>query len=325
MGNDSSSLADLKGNTPFDSACPQGQILTGINLRVGSGVDQISSLSCRPPNRINDSSYGGTSVVMNAGGRGGNPYTWKCPLGSGIGSIVLSSDGKIIRTIKPICNNLQTSKEETLTWTYGNNGQTVGDPFGITCWGSGKYVTGISGTHGGAVSSMKVHCGDFTQAQKGIYTTEGKVNCCMGLYEGDNCPQGLSPQSSQCDQLITSWCQTHPNDPRCSCVMSEMTCPNKFDTNCIRKNGYQTSGMVKTPCPSVMNCTQFLSLSPGSQAVATNVDQTCSSGTTTKTNASEAGSSTYYIIMFLILMFIIIIATYFYLGGEKIEPSPPNI
>ena len=81
------------------------------------------------------------------------------------------------------------------------------------------------------------------------------------------------------DIMVLKYCQTNPKDSLCTCIMSEMTCPNKFDTNCIRQGGYKSSDMMNVTCPNVMNCNQFLGLSPNSQAIATNVQQNCSSTT----------------------------------------------
>jgi hypothetical protein len=87
--------------------------------------------------------------------------------------------------------------------------------------------------------------------------------------------------------MVTNFCQQFPKDPLCTCVLSEIDCPNKFDINCIRKLGYRTTDMIKTPCPNIMNCTQFVSLSPGAQALATNVEQNCTS--ITNTGSSSGG------------------------------------
>lgn len=97
--------------------------------------------------------------------------------------------------------------------------------------------------------------------------------------------------------MVGSYCQKFPKDPLCTCVMSEIPCPNKFDLNCVQKGGYKTKDMITTPCPNVMNCIQFLSLSPGAQAIATNVNQNCTqktvnsgSGKSSNSGSSSSGS-----------------------------------
>ena len=112
-----------------------------------------------------------------------------------------------------------------------------------------------------------------------------------------------------------------------------MTCPNKFDTNCIKNLGYQTSNMVKTPCPAVMNCTQFLALSPGAQNLATNVDQSCTSNadtgaSTSTTSPTSTGLSSGMLIL-LFIIFLIVVALiyvayrYFHVPTTNISPTNP--
>lgn len=322
------SYAYLAGTNPYNFSCPDGEILTSVNFRAGSGLDQISTIFCRPPNRLSDTSYSGTQKDVNVGGNGGGPFQFKCPLGSGISGVTVSYDNDIIRTFKPICSELK-SGYQTLSYAYGNNGAELANKKSSNCGGSGKFITGMTGQNGKAISKMDWNCGDFTQAQKGLFTDEGKVNCCTGQYGTNNCPLGLTPQSGQCDQFMVNWCQTHSSDPRCSCIMSEMTCPNKFDTNCIKQNGYRTNDMAKTPCPSIMNCTQFLSLSPGAQSLATGVQQDCKStissstdvsanigtpniGVTPVSDALSSYSMEYIILIFLFLLIVILASVYFY-------------
>jgi hypothetical protein len=308
------SFANLAGTNPYDFSCPDGELITNVNLRVGSGLDQITSITCRPPNRISDNSYSGTQRIVNVGGTGGNPYPFNCPMGSGVSQIYITSDNDIVRTIKPVCVDLKTG-QKTMEYTYGNNGAELWNKKNSSC-GSNGYVTGMYGQNGRAVTKMDWRCGNFSDAKKGLFSDEGKVNCCMGMYSSGNCPIGFSPQSSQCDKFMINYCQTNTDDPRCSCILSEMTCPNKFDTNCIQKNGYRTNDMAKTPCPSVMNCTQFLSLSPGAQALATGVQQDCTSNvsTTTTTAPSQVISTIpteYYYIIFLFILIIVLSIVYY--------------
>jgi hypothetical protein len=327
MGNSGGGGGNMAGGTSYNAVCPKGQLLTAATIRVGSAMDQLTTISCRPPNRISDTSYGGAIITANAGGGGGTSYDWTCPPGSGISDVTTSYDGNVIRTFQPTCKNLQNNGNSG-SYTYGNNGQVVGTITGSNCGGDGKYVTGLSGVYGEAVTTMNKYCGDFTQAQTGLYSDTGKVNCCMGLYNSGNCPSGFSPQSSPCDQFMTQWCQKNPTNPKCSCIMSEMTCPNKFDTGCIQKNGYQTNGMKNTPCPSVMNCTQFLALSPDAQALATNVQQNCSSSVGTTPVVASASSfsalfDTKTLIILLIIIIIIVITTITYFMFDDTNPKPP--
>lgn len=126
------------------------------------------------------------------------------------------------------------------------------------------------------------------------------------------------------DLIVTNYCKLNPTDSICSCINSEIPCPNKFDLNCIKNNGYKTYEMINVQCPNVLNCTQFLGLSPGAKAIATNVDQSCSmntnSGNSGSSNSAPSGSvvnnsalsnifssNTIYILLFILLIFISII------------------
>jgi hypothetical protein len=174
---------------------------------------------------------------------------------------------------------------------------------------------------------------DPTAAKNAMYTQEGQIQCGMGLTDSKMCK--MTPQSAQCDQLMMHYCQTTgQNDPRCACVNSEMDCPNKFDKKCIQNNAYRTADMARTPCPNVMNCTQFVSLSPGAQAIATNVDQNCASaqktGATSTTPpipaampASTSTSSHMLLWVFLLIfIFVIIIGVIIYVfSGDDAEAT----
>lgn len=302
----------------FDVTCPAGQMVNRMDLNVGSSIRGIKSITCKPPKDLN--TPGGTAVPVNTGGSDWNAYSWECPAGTAVGRLRISSDGNWIRTITPFCRNLRT-RAIANSYTYGNEGkeaQYVTDSINAGC----DYIVGISGTSGSSVKEIKWKCGNFDQARRGLFTDDGKANCCMGKFLSGNCPDGFTPQSYTCDRFMTSWCQTHPNDSRCSCVMSEMTCPNKFDKNCMNNNGYRTTDMVKTPCPSIMNCTQFLGLSPGAQNIASNVEQNCTSkisgsgaapgtaGTTDITNTAPAftsGTFDYTFIIWMVLLFVLIL------------------
>lgn len=116
------------------------------------------------------------------------------------------------------------------------------------------------------------------------------------------------------DTMVANYCQTNPNDDLCSCISSEIPCPNKFDTNCIKKGGYKTTDMSTVTCPNILNCNQFLTLSPGAQAVATNVEQNCNSdpnkpvSTPVPTSTSLNIFNNKLILIFLLFLIIIIIS-----------------
>lgn len=154
--------------------------------------------------------------------------------------------------------------------------------------------------------------------------------CTVDKISGDqNCRNWVAsaPAQGKIDSLmITNYCQTHPTDSLCSCVMSEIPCPNKFDTNCIQKGGYKSADMMNVQCPNVLNCTQFLSLSPGAQAIATNVQQNCaSSSTPTSVTPTTTFWSNYKIVILIIILILIIIIALLIIYRKQIfEDNPTN-
>lgn len=170
------------------------------------------------------------------------------------------------------------------------------------------------------------------------------------------CKPGIIPTDASCrswiassdtqgtidDVMVSNYCQNNLKDDLCSCVMSEIPCPNKFDSNCIQKGGYKTKDMMTVTCPNVLNCTQFLALSPGAQSIATNVEQNCTSNTNPppsgsgntdntdtsstdiKTKLTDLWTKYKYVIMVFLFIFIIIIAISFAIPSNE-EPNNSNI
>lgn len=110
-----------------------------------------------------------------------------------------------------------------------------------------------------------------------------KNYCNPSLINTDsNCRSWVASSEAQGkidDLMVLNYCQQYSSDPLCKCVMSEITCPNKFDSECIKSGGYKTADMQNVTCPSVMNCNQYINLSPGAKAIATNVEQNCTTVT----------------------------------------------
>lgn len=139
--------------------------------------------------------------------------------------------------------------------------------------------------------------------------------------------------------MVGNFCQKYPTDPLCNCVLSQIPCPNKFDMNCISKGGYKTADMENVQCPNVLNCNQFLSLSPGAQAVATNIQQHCKSSITNnsggqtsnsvqhKSNSSaiSTNSSSLYLIIFLIILVVAAVLFIIYRKVRSARKINPNV
>lgn len=109
------------------------------------------------------------------------------------------------------------------------------------------------------------------------------------------------------DIMVLDYCQKNPTDPLCSCIISEFICPNKFDSRCIQKGGYKTKDMATTVCPSVLNCTQQINISPDALSFGVNVEQNCGSNDTGQNSTFKFDQN----IIILIFIFIILIAIIF--------------
>lgn len=317
------------GDDDYNYTCPAGMMLTGLGFTMGEDMDSIRTLYCKKPNQLG-SGDNGTPVSVHIADANNNPRQFNCPPGSAISDIKVGW-GNTIDNQTFTCRRLTDDAVTMVSQQYGRNRDANAN---VSC----KYVTGMRGRSGKYIDSIAYQCTDFSEAKAAQTTDEGKVKCCMGLTNPDYCV--MTPQSAQCDQFMIQYCQRNFNDPRCACVNSEMDCPNKFDKNCIKNNAYRTADMARTPCPNVMNCTQFVSLSPGAQALATNVSQDCASASTSGATrpttpisatmpAPQPGGNNYslnsgfsgsgvLLVMLLIFMLIILVggAAYFLLAED---------
>lgn len=318
------------GDRDFQIACPGNNMLTGLAMKLGTDVDGLSGIYCKPPNQL-DNSTPGTYVQQNVAS-GDNQSIYQCPAGSAMGDVSIGDDG-VVQNVTIKCRRLRDAGIMPQSQQYGRNSDRTTP---ISC----RYMTGVTGRSGKYIDSMGFTCANFDQAQWGLYTDEGKVRCCMGQMPGEFC--NMSPQDGNCDQFMIRYCQTPTGfaDPRCSCLTSEMNCPNKFDVNCIKNNGYRSSDMIKAACPNVMNCTQFVSLSPGAQAIATNVQQDCASAQTTgatktttpisatmpsstsNTTSLTTGSGLLWLFIIIFILILVAVAVYLVASGDDDEPEP---
>jgi hypothetical protein len=303
-----------KGN-PWQASCPSGTVLRGIAYRSGSNVDDITGLFCAPPSKPVAGSD--ISVAVNAADdSGGTPGVYKCPDGRAVSGIMGQLDGGKVNSY-PIaqlgvqCRDFKTRGAPSWSPTIGKNkGYSYFFEKGYP-W----FATGLGGRAGSNLDAIQLHGKDFSQAINLLTTDSGIADGCMGI--GDENGRLYQPQSAECDRfMVQNFCQKNPADPRCSCVISEMTCPNKFDKSCISKNGYRTNDMMKAACPNVMNCVQYLALSPGAQQLATNTQQNCSTDTTntsntntntnTTTSTNDEASGSFWIWVIVILVFVVL-------------------
>lgn len=107
------------------------------------------------------------------------------------------------------------------------------------------------------------------------------------------------------DNIMSQFCKTNYSDDLCCYMNSSIPCPNKFDSRCFNKAAYQTSAMVSTKCPDVLNCYQYANLDPSTKLFATNIQLNCGNKTASPKNAgsffSFNASNTYLFIILLML------------------------
>lgn len=310
------------GGNPYTSACPSGQVLRGWGVRSGDNFDAITDLYCGPPNSlVSGSDNRSPSGIPHD--NDGSPGQYRCPDGSAVSGIYGIIGSNRANGVGLRCRNLLNGAPAGQSPLFGQ--RSGGTAFN---WEAPHpyYVSGFDGRSGDKVNQIVAKSLDMSDPVRLMTTPEGIADGCMGV--GDPKFRLYQPQSAGCDKyMVTDFCQKYPTDPRCSCVSSEMTCPNKFDKNCIAKNGYRTSDMMTVKCPDVMNCVQYLALSPGAQQLATNTQQNCSTSSTnsteidsTNTTTNVDGSSAWIWIMILILVVVLAAlgaGAYFLLKSDK--------
>jgi hypothetical protein len=143
--------------------------------------------------------------------------------------------------------------------------------------------------------------------------------CCTGKVAAGATPEscgmwwGKTNNNGMCDDIMESYCTTHPDDPKCSCYAVPIedkddlatralkANPSCWSANCSTK-GYLPSNLINKPCPNVKICKQDISL-PGSNNIVKDNQyiQDCSDhiiapqitpgGTGVYTGTSPTGSS----------------------------------
>jgi|ERR1700678_81739 len=154
--------------------------------------------------------------------------------------------------------------------------------------------------------------------------------CTPSMIKSDqNCRSWVASSNIQgtIDNLmVTEYCQNNPTDTLCSCIMSEIPCPNKFDNTCIQDGGYKTKDMMTVTCPNVLNCNQYITLSPGAKAVAVNFEQNCGTTQTTAAIATIFDSlwsdhKNLLIIALIFLIFSIVLVLVYTYQSDRIDIS----
>jgi hypothetical protein len=134
--------------------------------------------------------------------------------------------------------------------------------------------------------SLTSLCSQGNNAAQNYNCTNWLSSWCTPDRMGDSLCQKYAQSTAakgQIDDNMKVYCASAAgrDSDLCSCINSPVGfCANKFDKNCIKKNGYETYDMISTSCPDYLTCKQQVNLSTGALAVLMNVSQTCSTGAT---------------------------------------------
>jgi hypothetical protein len=150
---------------------------------------------------------------------------------------------------------------------YNTYSSCINDPTSNKCTSATTYCQSL----GNGAANDKL-CKNYMPAlcsSPNALTNIGTASACQA-YALNKISWGLM------DQDMTDYCNANPHAGACTCINSEITCPNKFDSACMSA-GYQTWGMVNNSCPNtVLTCEQQVGLSPGAMALAVNTESNCS-------------------------------------------------
>lgn len=323
-------FGDGHGNTPYTFNCPNGMVLTGMDAYGQNVLDGISSLYCSYPNNLSGGASDAVVGTPGAGGRGGQFRQYRCGANQYISDVnLLRDDSGWIGRMTLNCKDLNTGADSNKQ-DIGNSGNQAGSV-------PGSGITGIFGNGGNYIDGISFNIMDMANAKAAQFTEAGKIACCQGKLPKALCK--MLPQSDDCDSYMSGLCQTtYKGSPMCSCVNSEIPCPNKNDKNCVANNGYMTKNMTTVACGNYINCTQINNLSGSAKALLVNNTQNCIStqdGTTTgqttvngQTTPTPAASTTIagmtpttlYIIIFVVFIVIaILIALFMRKPNKEVE------
>lgn len=288
------------------ATCPAGMVVTGVQAGSDGYLTGLAGVRCKYPRDIESSGAGSQSNISGVSMPPSANVTFDCPAGFAANNVSARINTNV-DGLQLGCARFADNAGQLTSPLMGQSGN-------YSTWAPPvrNFLIGLNTQkNGNRIGTLQPVYQDFTPAITANYTPAGIADGCMGI--GDPTSWKYQPGSGDCDKyMVTNFCQAYPTDPRCSCISSEMTCPNKFDQNCIKNNGYRTADMQKVACPNVMNCIQYNRLSSDAKAIAVNYDQNCSSSSNSGTSGSSAnttaGMSWSQIIVWIFIAFVILVA-----------------
>lgn len=171
-------------------------------------------------------------------------------------------------------------------------------------------------------------CGDYVAGSPMCEKIVG--DHCVANIGSPYCQQWCRKNTERCDSAVIAWCAKNPNDPYCTCINSKagkIANPKCVDAKCIR-TGYMTTGMERTACPDIIDCSIRAKLINNGVSLATIVpiQQNCGGTSDTQVTTSQdippattaSPSMTILILLFFVVLVAIALAIYV-LGDD----SPP--
>jgi len=164
------------------------------------------------------------------------------------------------------------------------------------------------------------YCGLGNNAAVNPYCAKWLRNYCGNVgtaHESPLCQTFLNGPAAQgiMDEPMAAYCQSYPDDPLCSCINSQIPCPNKQDENCIMNNGYKTADMLTKTCDPVIRCSQQINLPQSAINLGVFVEQDCF-------GTKSGGLLGFSLITWLLLIVVILFAAVF---GVVAYNSVPDI
>ncbi len=274
--------------------CDDDELLTGFTIRntAPDPVDVVQSVwSPVCTNwQTGESRTLGESATYVGTNTTGPVQTVQCPAGSYISAIDANwRDGYNTRITSGVgirCSDIKSGAQ-----TYSHDVITSEALYPQTC-PSGYYVNQINLTGGDVLNTIQGQCINMNARRQVLLGTEYTAECCMGIGDPLVCGE-YTPHSGVCDSFFNSWCQTHPNDVRCTCYQVPAGIPPCYATKCLN-TGYLTSNM-KSTCPTeYISCNaQLAAANSGTQLVGTyELQQNCGQGGSATSGAGATGTQT---------------------------------
>ncbi|MCB9521647.1 MAG: hypothetical protein H6699_12365 [Myxococcales bacterium] len=163
------------GGDAFSDTCPAGQVLVGVDARVGSRLDRVAGI-CASVALVEDRgtspyrysvSINTTSTLTGHGGTGGTPTSYVCPTGQVVTGI-RGRQGSEIDALVVACSTVTVTGAPgsfgislVLATTSPALGGTGGAAFSFDC-GAGGVVRGLFGRSGARVDGVGARCGTLS-------------------------------------------------------------------------------------------------------------------------------------------------------------------